>query len=170
MSRNSLGPVGLDKLEAALDAYGADRTRWPAPLRLALSGLLATSSEAQSMLKDAEAFDRLLDKAPQYDQSRLDGLSQRIMATAERQPRVVASGSGYAGESEKRPSAWSWQRRNHGFAATALAASLVLGVFAGQLNVFNSSAEVLLGGNGNASSTRLAQTDDADVLLDEDLL
>ncbi len=170
MSRNSLGPVGLDKLETALDAYGADRTRWPAPLRLALSGLLAGNSEAQRMLRDAEAFDRLLDKAPQYDQSRLDGLSQRIMATAERQPRVVTNRSSVARESSGRSAAWSWQRRHHGFAATALAASLVLGVFAGQLNVLNSSADVLLGGNANASSTRIAQSDDADVLLDEDLL
>ncbi len=170
MSRNSLGPVGLDKLEAALDAYGADRTRWPAPLRLALSGLIAGNSEAQRMLRDAEAFDRLLDQAPQYDQSRLDGLSQRIMATAERQPRVVTNRSSVARESSGRPAAWSWQRRHHGFAATALAASLVLGVFAGQLNVLNSSADALLGGNVNASSTRIAQSDDADVLLDEDLL
>ncbi|MBN9246167.1 MAG: hypothetical protein J0I81_01700 [Hyphomicrobium sp.] len=170
MSRNSLGPVGLDKLEAALDAYGADRTRWPAPLRLALSGLIAGNSEAQKMLRDAEAFDRLLDKAPQYDQSRLDGLSHRIMATAERQPRVVTNRTSVAREPAGRPTAWSWQRRHHGFAATALAASLVLGVFAGQLNVLNSSADVLLGGNTNASSTRIAQSDDADVLLDEDLL
>lgn len=170
MSRNSLGPVGLDKLEAALDAYGADRTRWPAPLRLALSGLLAGNSEAQRMLRDAEAFDRLLDQAPQYDQSRLDGLSQRIMATAERQPRVAASGPGIAAPAAGPATAPVWQRRHHGFAATALAASLVLGVFAGQFNILNSSAEVLLGGNGNASATRIAQSDDTDVLLDEDLL
>lgn len=171
MSRNSLGPVGLDKLEAALDAYGADRTRWPAPLRLALSGLIAGNSEAQRMLRDAEAFDRLLDRAPQYDQSRLDGLIQRIMATAERQPRVVSSRSSAAHESSSgRPAAWGWQRRHQGFAATALAASLVLGVFAGQLNLLNLSADVLLGGNANATSTRIAQSDDADALLDEDLL
>ena len=170
MARNSLGPVGLDKLEAALDAYGADRTRWPAPLRLALSGLIASSSEAQRMLRDAEAFDRLLDQAPQYDQSRLEGLSQRIMATAERQPRVVANGSPSGPRATERAAAWGWQRRHHGFAATALAASLVLGVFAGQLNFLNSSAEVILGASENASATRIAQSDDTDVLLDEDLL
>jgi len=171
MSRNGLGPMGLDKLEAALDTYGADRTRWPAPLRLALSGLIASSAEARNMLKDAEAFDRLLDKAPQYDQSRLDTLSKRIAFAAERQPRLVASGAGHVGESAKRPKAWPGQRRHHGFAATALAASLVLGVFAGQLNVFNTSAEALLGGgNGSASNTKIAQTDEADGLLDEDLL
>ena len=64
MSRNGLSPVGLDKLEAALDTYGADRTRWPAPLRLTLSGLIAGNPQAQKMLKDAEAFDQLLDSAP----------------------------------------------------------------------------------------------------------
>lgn len=171
MSRNGLGPIGLDKLEAALDTYGADRTRWPAPLRLALSGLIAGSADARSMLKDAEAFDRLLDKAPQYDQSRLDNLSQRIVSVAERQPRIVAGGASFVSESAKRPTAWPGMRRNHGFAATTLAASLVLGVFAGQLNIFNSSAEVFLGGgSGNASSTKMAQTDEADVFLDEDLL
>jgi hypothetical protein len=64
-------------------------------------------------------------------------------------------------------------RRHHGFAATALAASLVLGVFAGQLKVFNSTADVLLGsdGSGNANASRqMAQTDDSDSFLDEDML
>lgn len=170
MSRNGLGPVGLDKLEATLDTYGADRTRWPAPLRLSLSGLIAGNSDAQKMLKDAEAFDRLLDVAPQYDATRLDKLSDRIAAAAERQPRLVTS---HVPSITPRPSVWSTLRRHHGIAATALAASLVLGVFAGQLNMFNSTADVLLGVDGasTASSARqIAQTDDADSLLDEDLL
>ena len=87
MTRNGPGPVGLDKLEAALDTYGGDRTRWPAPLRLALSGLIAGNPEAQGMLKDAEAFDRLLDRSPQYDVARLAKLKDRIAAAAAHQPR-----------------------------------------------------------------------------------
>ncbi len=170
MSRNSLGPVGLDKLEAALDTYGADRTRWPAPLRLTLSGLIAGNLDAQKMLKDAQAFDRLLDSAPQYDAGRLDVLSNRIAAAAERQPRLAVS---HARATSGGSSVWTSLRRHHGVAATALAASLVLGIFAGQLNMFNSTADVLLGDDGVSSSTvnrQLAQTDDADGLLDEDLL
>lgn len=169
MSRNGLGPVGLDKLEAALDTYGADRTRWPAPLRLTLSGLIAGSTEAQRMLRDAEAFDRLLDKAPQYDASRLGQLSERIASAAERQPRLVSDRPASATETAARP---GFLRRHNGFAATALAASLVLGIFAGQLNVFNSTADVLLGGSSNGATTgrQVAQTDDADSFLDEDLL
>ncbi|MFT3731001.1 MAG: hypothetical protein QM780_06165 [Hyphomicrobium sp.] len=169
MSRNGLSPVGLDKLEAALDTYGADRTRWPAPLRLALSGLIAGNPDAQKMLKDAEAFDRLLDTAPQYDVARLDKLSDRIAAAAERQPRLVATG---AGQAKKSGSVWSSIRRHHGVAATALAASLVLGVFAGQLNMFNTTADALLDGNSSKSSVgrQVALTDDGDSFLDEDLL
>ncbi len=175
MSRNGLGPVGLDRLEAALDTYGADRTRWPAPLRLALSGLIAGNSDARKMLKDAEAFDRLLDQAPQYDAARLAKLSDRIAATAERQPRLVSSqGQGQQGQGAARGSSmWRSLRRHHGVAATALAASLVFGVFAGQFNMFNSTADVLLGRDvtGASKITRqVAQTDDADSLLDEDLL
>ncbi len=169
MARNGLGPVGLDKLEAALDTYGADRTRWPAPLRLTLSGLIAGSAEAQRMLRDAEAFDRLLDSAPQYDAGRLGQLSERIASAAERQPRLVSDRPASATQAAARP---GFLRRYNGFAATALAASLVLGVFAGQLNLFNSTADVLLGGgsSGVTAGKQMAQTDDADSFLDEDML
>jgi hypothetical protein len=171
MSRNGLGPVGLDKLEAALDTYGADRTRWPAPLRLSLSGLIAANPDAQKMLQDAVAFDRLLDSAPQYDMARLDGLSNRIAAAVEHQPRIVSRNA--SAPSTKFKSGWLPLRRYNGFAATALAASLMLGVFAGQLNMFNSAADVLLSGGDlgtQVSAKQMAQTDDAEGLMDEDLL
>jgi hypothetical protein len=158
MTRKGLYAVGLDKLEAALDTYGADRTRWPAPLRHALSGLIAGNTEAQRLMKDAEAFDRLLDEAPHYDMARLDGLAERIAAAAERQPRVVSSGT-----KPFRPV----MRYHHGFAATALAASLVLGLFAGQSNAINA----LLGTDDSQPSVsqQIALTD-PDVFLDEDML
>jgi hypothetical protein len=159
MTRN-LQPVGLDRLETALDTYGADRTRWPAPLRHELSALIADSGEARKLLRDAELFDQLLDQAPQYDLSRLDGLKKRIEAAVEHQPRLVSA---------KQQAARSpVLRRNHGWAATALAASLVLGVLAGQSNVVNS----FWGSNGSSANAtpQIAQTDDGDALLDEDLL
>ncbi len=169
MSRNGLSPVGLDKLEAILDTYGADRTRWPAPMRLALSSLIAGNPDAQKMLKDAEAFDRLLDSAPHYDMGRLDKLTERIASAVERQPRLVSSKSAVAKSGSAR---WTAMRRHHGIAATALAASLVLGLFAGQLKVVNSTADVLLGGdNATAVSSRqLALSDDTDSFLEEDML
>lgn len=152
-------PNGLERLEAALDTYGADRTRWPAPLRHELSGLVASSERAQKLLEDAEFFDRLLDSAPQYDSGRLDHLKNRIADVVEHQPRLVSTGTVAA---VSRP-----VRRHHGFAATALAASLVLGVLAGRSGVVNS----IVGDSAGASSTQqIALIDDAEVLLDEDLL
>jgi hypothetical protein len=160
MTRN-LQPLGLDSLEAALDTYGADRTRWPAPLRHELSALIADSAEARKLLRDAELFDQLLDQAPQYDGSRLDGLKKRIEAAVGHQPRLVST----------RPQTRQLPvlRRNHGWAATALAASLVLGVLAGQSNVVNSFWGSNSGSSANAAP-QIAQTDDGDALLDEDLL
>jgi hypothetical protein len=151
-------PAGLDGLEAALDTYGADRTRWPAPLRHELSALIADSGEARKMLRDAELFDELLDRAPRYDASRLDSLKERIATAAAHQPRLVAARS----EAVQRPAL----RRHHGLAATALAASLILGVLAGQSSVVSA----LLGTNSANASRQVAQTDEADVLLDEDML
>lgn len=157
MTRN-LSPVGLEGLEAALDTYGADRTRWPAPLRHELSALIADSGEARKLLRDAELFDELLDRAPQYNAERLNNLKHRIATAAVHQPRLVTTRSDVV----QRPVL----RRHHGFAATALAASLVLGVLAGQ----SSTVSALLGTNSANASRQIAQTDDADVLLDEDLL
>jgi hypothetical protein len=161
MTRKGLYTVGLDQLEATLDTYGADRTRWPAPLRHALSGLIAGNAEAQELLKKAEIFDRLLDKAPQYDAARAGRLADRIVAAAERQPRLIADRR----EAMGHPAL----RHRHGLAATALAASLVLGVLAGQSKIFN---ELLVGDGARAPSIsqQLAQTDEADSFLDEDLL
>jgi len=162
MTRKGLYTVGLDQLEATLDTYGADRTRWPAPLRHALSGLIAGNAEAQELLKKAEIFDRLLDKAPQYDAARAGRLADRIVAAAERQPRLMTT-------DRREAMGHPVLRHRHGLAATALAASLVLGVIAGQSKIFN---ELLVGDGARATSIspQLAQTDDADSFLDEDLL
>jgi hypothetical protein len=157
MTRN-LKPAGLDGLEAALDTYGADRTRWPAPLRHDLSALIADSGEARKMLRDAELFDTLLDRAPQYDASRLDGLKQRIASAAAHQPRLIVT--------HPEPAQRAVPRRHQGLAVTALAASLVLGVLAGQSSVVSS----LLGTNSAYASRQVAHADDPDILLDEDML
>jgi hypothetical protein len=166
MTRKGLHIIGLDKLEATLDTYGADRTRWPAPVRHMLSGLIAGNPEAQKLLKDAEAFDRLLDKAPRYDAVRLDKLRERIAAAAARQPRLISTRSHQA-------AAGPALRRQHGLVATALAASLVLGIFAGQSSVVSRTADTILGGDGSSYASngrQMAQTDEAGSLLDGDLL
>lgn len=165
MTRKDPRVVGLAELEAALDTYGADRTRWPAPLRHALSGLIAGNTNAQKVLKRAEVFDRLLDSAPRYEAHKLDRLADRIVAAAEGQSRVVSF------KRPRRPAYFG--SREYGFAAAALAASLLIGVVVGQSNVVGPAAEIFDSASSLSAAgtnTQMALSDDADSLLEEDLL
>ncbi|MFN0218091.1 MAG: hypothetical protein ACKVP4_04655 [Hyphomicrobium sp.] len=159
----------LADLEAALDAYGADRSRWPAPVRLGLSAFIAASEAAQLKVREAEAFDRLLDAAPSLSAERIDALAARIGALAERQPRVAHQSDVQVGQ-RSQPAGFG--RRDRGWAAAALAASLALGVFASQMPGIDQASSALIAGvsNDDGSSQQLALTDDGEGLTDEDLL
>jgi hypothetical protein len=156
MTRKDPPNAGLSELNEALDTYGADRTRWPAPLRHSLSSLVATNPEAEERLRRGEVFDRLLDKAPGYDATKLKQLAERI-ASATQTARVAAFVSPRK----------SFSRREYSFAGAALAASLLLGVIVGQSPFAD---RTLADADGATISTQMAQTDYSDSLLDEDLL
>ena len=55
--------LDLDRLEALLEAYGADPERWPAAEREPAVALLARSAEARAMQREAARLDRMLDLA-----------------------------------------------------------------------------------------------------------
>jgi hypothetical protein len=83
-----------------LDAYGADRLRWPATDRLRFARFVAPDDEARRQLAEAEALDRLLDRAEAQGASAFIGgdderaLVDRIVAaaTAEGRSAVAAPG------------------------------------------------------------------------------
>lgn len=156
----------LGELEAVLDAYGADRTRWPAPVRHTLSSFISGSAEAQRLVREAEAFDRLLDAAPTLADERVGELARRIADSAARQPRVVHEGVA----APKRAPIFGL--REQGWAAAALAASLALGVFAGQLPAINSASTFLIeaADSGDDANSQQTATLDIDDLSDEELL
>ncbi|MDH5749625.1 MAG: hypothetical protein OEY85_09990 [Rhodospirillales bacterium] len=52
----------LDRLRAILDAYGAERDRWPVAERRAMQHLLAERKDARDLFGEAREFDRLLDQ------------------------------------------------------------------------------------------------------------
>jgi hypothetical protein len=54
----------INRLQAILDAYGANPDHWPAAERNAARRLADTSPTAQAMMADAAALDQLLDAAP----------------------------------------------------------------------------------------------------------
>ena len=155
----------LQLLETVLETYGSDTRRWPPAKQQALAALLAHNPAAQRMLQEATALDRLLDQAPVMSAEQQAALASRIVAAAIRQPRVV--GGVIGGSGARVPPI---RRRDHGFAAAALAASLVLGIIAGQTGTIGTTADTLVASLSSDSGAQIAQTDEADGLLDEDLL
>lgn len=119
----SLTRAEIEAFGRLLDAYGAERTRWPAAERLRFAPLLASNAEASSLLARAAAFDRLLDMAPRPDPERERATVERIVAAAARSPRARAP----------RPSASKagWRQGAPWPAVALLAASLLVGIFAG---------------------------------------
>lgn len=165
MTNKMPGTAGLAELEAVLDTYGADRTRWPAPVRHSLSGLIAGNAQARQMLEDAEVFDHLLDQAPAASREELSSLTERIVAAAAAQPRLAVSRPpSVVMPAPRRVS------RQQSWAAAALAASLALGILAGQSVSIDSSGVASTSGD-TAGSGQVALFDESDdALLSEELL
>lgn len=136
--KNRTTENGVGDLEQVLDTFGADRTRWPAPVRRNFAGLLAESADAKQRLREAEALDRLLDLAPE---PKVDtrALADRILAAADadiRLPRRAAASRGPRRAFDTGSAQWP--------AAALLAASLVLGAFSGLSGAFNSTVGTLV--------------------------
>lgn len=94
MSNKSMTMAEFARL---LDVYGAERTRWPVESRAAAAHL-AADAEARRMLAEAEALDRLLERAPVPGLAVEAALAERIVAAAQRSPRVVRLPSGQGAE------------------------------------------------------------------------
>jgi hypothetical protein len=156
----------LDLLDRTLEVYGGDLRRWPDGTRARLADLVTSSQDAKRRIAAARALDHVLDFAPRLSEVQNAALADRIVARAARQPRVVT-------RLELPPRRRLSDRINHGMAAAALAASLMIGILSGQNTTFASVTDALVGDNGAISSgagQQMAQTDDADSLLDEDML
>jgi len=106
-SMSNMG-MTLAELEQLLDVYGGDRVRWPAEARTGAAQLVARDAGARRLLAEAEALDRVLERAPLPAVTVEAALAERIVAAAQRSPRIVKL-------EESRP------------AAVATAAGIVLG-------------------------------------------
>lgn len=141
----------LAEFERLLDVYGADRARWPAEARAAAAQLVAKDADAQRLLAETEALDRVLQNAPVPALAAEAALAERIVAAAQRSPRMVKLPPAPAGAAplraaalpgndigrprhdarQARPGLRRLLGREAG-AAGLLAASLVIGVVIGQ--------------------------------------
>lgn len=166
----------LTALINRLDISGADRTRWPAQERLRFAPLIAGNEEAQRLLAEAAAFDKLLDQAPAPNDARYAGLIDRIVAAADAE-RTAAPGNVVPITAGRRASAPVAQRRtpvhqrSSWQAAALLAASLFVGAFVGTSGLLNqaipSFGEVDV---AEADVTELVIDGNRSSLIEEDLL
>lgn len=80
--------MNLDRFTILIEAYGTDPRRWPADERAAAQALLAASTEAQRLLRDADPLDVLLSSPPPaIDPS--PALRARIMAQIVARPITI---------------------------------------------------------------------------------
>ena len=158
--------LNVKLLEATLETYGADRTRWPAQLRRELTSVVAQSRAAQRLVAECQALDRLLDLAPVVAAGKRAALADRIVAAAGIEQR-----SSVVSRSRARPSTpRGWENV---YAGMALAASLMLGVLAGSNPTLAPAIQDMAAATGwdaGASTGQVAVNDDDMGLANEDLL
>ena len=179
---NAGNNMTIGDLEYLLDVYGSDRTRWPVEARASAGQLVARDRAARRLLAEAEALDRALERAPLPTLAQEAAIAERIVAAARRSPRIVSPARTDAGRPDTPPAdnvvqlsaargrpRWLTSRTAFGGVASALAASLALGVFLGLSNLSQGvlpAVEQMTGIPLGSNSAVVAQID----LLDEDLL
>ena len=164
----------LAEFERLLDVYGGDRTRWPVEARAAAAQLVARDSAAQQLLGEAVALDRILERAPIPSLAVEAALADRIVAAAQRTPRIISVGDavpGAAGSEQKGAAGSSARRHRLPQAdlrkAAVLAASLMIGVYIGLSSLPQQIVPTLTGthdATGVTYSLAIADPFDEDVL------
>jgi hypothetical protein len=168
--------MALADFERLLEVYGGDRTRWPAEDRAAAAQLVARDGKARQLLAEAEGLDRVLERAPLPPLAAEAALADRIVAAAQRSPRIVSIATGRPPSasgpeiSAGRPRRHGWSigfPRNNASAAGLLLASLATGMLLGMSSLSQSVVPNLADLLGlDRSGYNLAQVDP----FDEDLL
>jgi hypothetical protein len=174
---NSGNNMTIADLEHLLDVYGSDRTRWPVDARSGAGQLAGRDRSARRLLGEAEALDRVLERAPLPSLAKEAALADRIIAAAQRSPRIVHIEEAHApaaatGNVIRWPGVRArseWLRSDAGRVAGLFAASLLCGIYFGLSNLAQGALENVAGitfDSGTSSGPTLAQLDP----LDEDLL
>lgn len=177
MTNTSTTIMTLAEFERLLDVYGGDRTHWTSEARAAAAQLVARDTRAQRLLAEAEALDRVLERAPLPSLATEAALADRIVAAAQRSPRIVsikgaeeASSGTRAGSERQVSTRVPADRPSRVFhtdmrRAAMLAASLLVGVYIGLSNLPQQIIPALTGdAAGDAYNLALTDPFDEDVL------
>ncbi|MCL4766416.1 MAG: hypothetical protein KJZ80_09305 [Hyphomicrobiaceae bacterium] len=136
----------LAAFEHHLEVYGSRFDRWPQEARRRFEPLLDGEPRAGELLAEARDLERLLDRAPLPDAVRMQALSDRIVALAagETNDRSSAPVIDLASRRRPRPMAQTFRWK----VASALAASLLVGIYIGTSTPVVSAVEAIAGAVG----------------------
>lgn len=150
----------LAALEEHLEVHGSRRERWPEAARRRFERLVEENARARELMAEARALDDLLDRAPAPDARRIAELSDRIAALAMaegRGPRPATPVIDIAARRQARRqpiTTMGWK------VASALAASLLVGIYLGSSPPVSSAVESVASLVGVT-----ADTESADVVV-----
>lgn len=177
--------MAAGELEALLDAYGADTSRWPKQAQARAAVLLVSGAQASRLMAEAKALDALLGRAPLLAPERQSALADRIVAQAlqgtlpvtaqETAPRKSGIVIPWPGAARERPApAWKASRRPVWSAAALLAASLCIGIFVGMQDLapgaVNNLMEAVTMDSDFDQTAAALSSDGLSVALDEEFL
>ncbi len=164
--------VDLAEFEQVLDTFGANPARWPDARRAGLSKLVASDDRARRLLREAEALDAMLNRAAGPPTGDTRALADRIAnsisnADGATPSHPLSAGRPDATSAKVKPGiviAWPRKkpvptaplvasvmpipRRDHvpWRSAALMAASLLVGIFVGAMDVVPSNVTQLVAG------------------------
>lgn len=149
--------------EQHLDVHGSRSERWAEEARQRFEPLLAKSGRARELLAETRALEQLLDRAPLPDAQRMQSLADRISAAVVAEVKSSSASASVIDLGARRRlrqplRSFSWK------VASALAASLLVGIFIGASPSVTSAVESLataVGLPSGAESTDLVLIYDA---------
>lgn len=161
----------LGALADMLDVYGADRGRWPVGLEQRVSGLVASNARARRLVAEAAALDQVLNWEAMMSPACHQAVSARIFAAAgltdnvSARPHVVDRPNvrPYSPGAVALRQSQIWQT------GALLAASLVLGIFAGASSTFGPTVTHLTDVAGLNTTADAGSINELDVLDDGDI-
>ncbi len=133
----------LAAFEAHLEVHGARAERWPEAARERFEPLLERNARARELLAEARALEKLLDRAPLPNTERMEALADRIVAMAAAEKASQPSAGNVVDLAARRQARTMPTPRSRWQVASALAASLLVGIYLGASPPVTSAIETI---------------------------
>ena len=133
----------LAAFEVHLEVHGARTERWSEAARERFKPLMERNARARELLAEARALEKLLDRAPLPNVDRMEALANRIVAMAAAEKASQPSTGNVVDLAARRQARAMRAPRSRWQVASALAASLLVGIYLGASPPVTSAIETI---------------------------